>query len=359
MKKQKKWLKWIIACIGAVLLLVMVFAAYLTVTEYKPAEIEELEIIGEEGRRLSLSDEVTVVSYNIGYGCNSADADFFMDGGKMVRAESKEKVEENLDGILSVLDEIDADVMFLQEIDIDSKRAYNINEVEMMAQHFGGDASYAFAYNYYCKYVPYPFPDTLGKVESGLVTINEYEVSGAKRYNLPCSYSWPVRLGQLKRGLLVERVPIEGTDKEAIFINLHLEAYADGEKKMAQTKVLVDFILEEYEKGNYIIAGGDFNQYFPEMGIEERYPLVKTEYYKPETIDGDMLPSEWHWAADISVPTCRLLNEPYNKENKDTQFYVIDGYILSPNVAVEEIRTVDTDFEYSDHNPVYLRVSLK
>ena len=184
-------------------------------------------------------------------------------------------------------------------------------------------------------------------------------MTDAKRYNLPCSYKWPIRLGQLKRGLLVERVPIEGSDKEVVFVNLHLEAYADGDKKTAQTKVLVDFMEKEYEKGNYVIAGGDFNQYFPGFDTESIYLLVKTDYYEPETMDEDMLPLEWHWAVDVSVPTCRLLNEPYDKESEHTQFYVIDGYILSPNVSVEEIKTIDTDFAYSDHNPVYLKVSLK
>lgn len=55
-----------------------------------------------------------------------------------------------------------------------------------------------------------------------------------------------------------------------MLVNLHLEAYDDGEGKIAQTKQLREFIQSEYEKGNYVIAGGDLNQVFP--GSLERLP---------------------------------------------------------------------------------------
>lgn len=47
-------------------------------------------------------------------------------------------------------------------------------------------------------------------------------------------------------------------------MNLHLEAYDDGEGKEAQTAMLLQILQEEYVKGNYVIAGGDFNQSFPD-----------------------------------------------------------------------------------------------
>ena len=40
--------------------------------------------------------------------------------------------------------------------------------------------------------------------------------------------------------------------------NLHLEAYDNGEGKIAQSKKLADVLSQEYAKGNYVIAGGDF-----------------------------------------------------------------------------------------------------
>jgi len=44
---------------------------------------------------------------------------------------------------------------------------------------------------------------------------------------------------------------------------------------------------------------------------------------------------------------------------KNWQYYIIDGFILSPNVELQSICTFDESFVYSDHNPVELTVYLK
>ena len=73
----------------------------------------------------------------------------------------------------------------------------------------------------------------------------------------------------------------------------------------------------------------------------------------------DMLPEGWSYAYDLSVPSCHLLNQPYDPaDTENTQHYVIDGFILSPNVTLESVETLDQGFIASDHNPVLLRVAL-
>ena len=140
-------------------------------------------------------------------------------------------------------------------------------------------------------------------------------------------------------------------------MNLHLEAYDDGEGKAAQTKVLTEFLREQYEAGNYVIAGGDFNQTFP--GALDVYPMKDPTLWTPGMLDDSNLPGEgWQFAFDTSTPSCRLLNMPYDPSNPDTQYYVIDGFIVSPNVQVDSVETVDDGFEFSDHNPVMLHVTL-
>ena len=37
---------------------------------------------------------------------------------------------------------------------------------------------------------------------------------------------------------------------------------------------------------------------------------------------------------------------------------MIDGYIVSPNVQVDRVKTLDEGFVYTDHNPVLLEVTL-
>ena len=55
-------------------------------------------------------------------------------------------------------------------------------------------------------------------------------------------------------------------------------------------------------------------------------------------------------------PNCKQPYDPTDEVN--TQYYVIDGYIVSPNVTVESVETLDIGFEYSDHNPVGIKVIL-
>ena len=106
-----------------------------------------------------------------------------------------------------------------------------------------------------------------------------------------------------------------------------------------------------------MIAGGDFNQTFP--GGLDSYPVVNSAFWAPGTLTEDMLPAGWSFAYSLDVPSCRLLNQPYNPaDTVNTQYYVIDGFILSPNVELETVETLDLGFADSDHNPVHISVKL-
>lgn len=343
--------------IGIIVAILVVFilalVAFLTVTEYNPPATQEIEIHGVARETLEPGQSVSVVTWNAGYGGLSRQADFFMDGGDGVRTVSHDGVLANLAGIEDELAALDPDFIFLQEVDQDSERTYGINERARIATAFAPAYASAYALNYDVAYVPYPLPP-IGAVESGIMTLSRMQPSSAERVQLPCPFSWPVRLGNLKRCLLVERVPVQGGTAELVLVNLHLEAYDDGEGKEAQTAMLLQILQEEYAKGNYVIAGGDFNQSFPDG--TDRYPIASGADWTPGTL-GD-LPAGWRYAWDSAAPTCRLLNQPYSAGSSGTQFYVIDGFILSPNVEPVSVRTQDAEFAVTDHNPVVLEARL-
>jgi len=314
-----------------------------------------LEVTGAQSeRKVRQGETISVLTMNVGYGGLGADQDFFMDGGAMTRPGSKEIVEENIRGVLSGLNLRDADIYLLQEVDRDSYRSYWVDQGELFRRGLGYNM--AFAYNYNCEFVPFPWPP-LGKVKSGLATYTAFDVIEATRESLPVPFAWPVRAANLKRCLLVERIPVEGTEKELVVINLHLEAYDDGEGKIAQTKQLMQLLKAEYAKGNYVIAGGDFNQVFEHA--KDAYPLLDDGYWQPGQLLDSELPSGFRYAFDASVPTCRLLNEPYSGVRSQTQLYVIDGFIVSGNLHISLVETVDLNFAHSDHHPVYLQVRLE
>lgn len=336
--------------LSAVLIVLIGFVVFLSITEFRPEDREAAEVSGWRKEAFT-GESVSVLSWNIGYAGLDADADFFMDGGTRVRPTDEYYINVNMDNMACRIRELDADFTLLQEVDRNSARSYGLDELRRMEDLTG--LSTAFAYNYRCPFVPIPFPP-LGRIESGIASLSEYKMAEAERVSLPCPFSWPVSAANIKRCLLITRTPIEGSEKELVMVNLHLEAYDSGEGKIAQTKMLMDILEEEYAKGNYVIAGGDFNQAFP--GSLDRYPVEKPEIWSPMYLEENALPDGWRYAYDVETPTCRLLNERYNEET--TQHYVIDGFIVSPNVEVVSVTTVDEAFFNSDHNPVLLEVKL-
>ena len=358
---MKKFLKILLIIVLVIVVAVAGLFGFLTVTEFKPAGTETAEAVKDSaGAALSVpasGADFRILSWNIGYAGLGAGSDFIMDGGTHSMAADKATVNEYLEGIKNVCSG-DYDFVMLQEVDKKSTRTYKVDEREVLGS---GDA--VFALNFSCPFVPNPNTlviKPIGMVNSGLLTCSTRNIAKAERISLPCPFSWPLRVANLKRCLLVSYIPIEGSDKELVLVNLHLEAYDSGEGKIAQTKQLREFIKSEYDKGNYVIAGGDFNQVFP--GSLAIYPNEHPDLWQPGELDDSLLPEGegWKFAYDSSRPTCRLLNQPYDPaDTVNTQYYVIDGFILSPNVELKDVETLDLDFACSDHNPVLINVALK
>jgi len=358
--------------IGAIIILVAAFFGILTIAEYRPAEIEQVDLTCHYGAikqiicttcieisdfpRLSTGAPVNILTWNIGYASLDESQDFFMDGGKNMRPQSDENVKRNLAGIRNIISRADCDAILIQEADIASRRSYFINQRAYLTENFSGVS--AFARNFHCIFVPIPFPDFIGRVSSGLLTMSSFGKTEALRLSLPIPFTWPVRVANLKRCLLVSRIPLENSAAELVLVNLHLEAYDSSGGREAQTRKLLDFLEKEYAQGNYCIAGGDFNQNFP--GIDPvRFAMKHSDYFVAGDLDPSLLAEGWQFAADKQTPSCRLLNEPYSGDPETTQYYVIDGFILSPNIELIDIETLDLKFKYSDHNPVRATVLLK
>lgn len=327
---------------------------YLTMVEYNPAYAENAERGSVSSRETLNAETLRIVTFNTGYGALGENADFFMDGGQSVNSSTEVQVVNNMRAIEEILRGCEADLLLLQELDTDSDRSYHRNQW-LQYEHDLADYESRFAYNYSCEFVPYPVPDFIGEVHSGIATYSRYDISSATRYSLPCPFSWPTRVANLKRCMLVTRIPLKDRDdQELVVVNVHLEAYDDGEGKAAQMEQVLQYLQEEYAKGNFVICGGDFNQVFP--GTLNTYPIKDAASWTPGTLEE--LPTGWSYAYDTVVPTCRLLNQPLNPASSKTQYYIIDGYIVSPNVTVEKVEAMDLGFASSDHNPVVLDVRL-
>ena len=278
--------------------------------------------------------------------------DFFYDGGKKVR-DNKANVLYNLQNISSHLLCLrdSTDFAFLQEVDIDSKRSYHFNEVELLCNRISQCVK-SYAINYNAAYVPIPVFKPLGCVNSGILNLSHIIPAQSARYSFNKDYDWPKNLFMLKRCFLVNIFPVKN-EKELILINLHNSAYDDGKLRLDQLQVLSHFFKEEYNKGNYVVAGGDWNQYPPHFKADfNGYIQDKRNISVPDTL----LPKDWIWAFDNKLPSNRDLQTSLGK---NTLTQVIDFFVVSPNIEVISIKCLDYKFKNSDHNPVYIKFRLK
>ncbi len=338
--------------------------AFLTITEYRPEDIETVSVDNEQERQVNQGEQISLMTFNIGYAGLGRDEDFVLDGGEKGRPDSKEVVEDYFSGITSILDDNYADIYLFQEVDLQSRRSYYINQVDALKNHLGDQYSSNFAYNFNAVFVPFPISltDYLGPVESGLQTFSRFQIDATERQQFPGNFSWPMRVANLKRAMVVNRMPVENSDKEFVVVNLHMSAYdSDGNLRGQEMAFLKTFLEDENSQGNYVVIGGDFNQTFP--GAVGAFPAIQDDehgaYYVAHAIEEDYLPDGYQFIYDANNPTGRSLYTAYTDEFlSGTQYYVIDGFIVSNNIQVDLIETIDYEFLYSDHNPVRLEITL-
>jgi endonuclease/exonuclease/phosphatase family metal-dependent hydrolase len=304
--------------------------------------------------------------WNVGYGGLGAESDFFYDdegmwysGNSMVRS-PRELVEKNLQGALDFLrdDKRPVDFFLLQEVDLESERSHDIRQFDAYVQALPGFAA-TFAANYQCERVPIPLLEpwnAYGRVLSGLGTLSRFQPTESVRYQLPGNYPMPDRMFQLDRCAALHRFATS-RGKDLVVINLHNAAYDPGDKiKAIQLPYLRDLALAEYNKGNYVVLGGDWNQCPPHFRFDTFMP-GNTQGFVQGNIPPGFFPEDWVFAYDPTVPTNRKARDSYVKGQ--TFETLIDFFLVSPNVQVKSVKGVNQEFQFSDHQPVWMEVALK
>jgi endonuclease/exonuclease/phosphatase family metal-dependent hydrolase len=358
MKRLKKILrislKTLLIVAAALLLFLAGFLIYHSIYEYKPRAAEALKPQGAAGLRHITYAELTFMSWNIGYCGLGKEMDFFYDGGKQMRP-GAELYNKYMNGVFNFLSKNDSvDFLLVQEVDQQADRSYNTNQVTTIQEALPSH-SYVFAMNYDA-YVPMPLFNPMANVKSGLMSFSKYSPSTAYRYSYPEAYTWPMKLFMLDRCFIIERFRVVN-GKELVLINTHNSAYADTDSaRMYELYMLRGFMLGEYEKGNYVVAGGDWNQSPPD---HDSLTFFSSYVRQPNvsTIPPGFWPPDWTWAYDKKQPTNRSAAEPYTAGVTPT--CIIDFFVVSPNIKVTQIKTIATGFEFSDHQPVFMKVQLQ
>ena len=244
----------------------------------------------------------------------------------------------------------------MQEVDVKATRSYQINQKEMIENSL---SSYGrvFALNFHTPYMLYPFYEPHGSVEAGLLTLSRYQISSAKRMSYPVDNGFFAKFFDLDRCFVITRYEV-GNGKELVLINNHMSTYdKDGMIRAKQLELLNTMMKQEYDQGNYVIVGGDFNHV---LNIdEEAFPSEQLVPSWVNSLSDEELPDGMkivNASNNLEVATCRDSDIPYIKGVN--YITILDGFIISDNI-VANAENIDADFMYSDHNPVKLTFKLK
>ena len=362
--------------IGLAILAVAGYVIYVAAQYYRIDDNIVLEVSGTaENSNVSQNTEYSLLTYNLGFGSYSPEYSFFMDtgvmndgrkvAGKYAKGMSKADVRKNVDGQIELAKQNGCDFYFFQEVDERADRSYEINMKDEICAALSNYTS-TYAKNFHTAKLLYPFSDPIGKSESGILTLSRFEIDSSLRRSFPITSSFPDKFFDLDRCFSLNYLPVEGSDKQLTLLNLHMSAYDEGGKIRAQQlKMLNEVLTLEREKGNFVIAGGDFNHCLIADRFatdDEALNYFESQQRVPDWVKNSILHSDeiaqgYTIAAPMNAATCRGADIPYvSGVNYST---VIDGFLVSDNIEIIENTTVDTQYAFSDHNPVYLKFKLK
>jgi endonuclease/exonuclease/phosphatase family metal-dependent hydrolase len=326
--------------VGLLLLLALVRRSLVA---YAPEPVVDLPVLGTAGPRIA-SDRLALLSWNIGYAGLGRESDFIVDGGRHLRPKSRSLVERNLGAIVALLRGAEPDVVLLQEL---ARPGYMTHGVDVLARLQEALDGYQMAFAETICVTGLPL---VGNLEVGQGTFARPGISAATRHALTSpAVALGVRLQNFHA--VAARLRSESGPDWVVF-NIHMPAFDGGELRRQQLVEVLRLLEAEYEKGSYVVAGGDWNLRLATTAFDH----TTKERHKSWVRDlpSEVTPPGWSWAVDPSVPTNRTLEQPYRPGVNYTS--VIDGFLVSPNAEILDVETLDLGFASSDHNPVRLQL---
>lgn len=283
------------------------------------------------------ADELTVVSYNIGYLSG-------LTNNQAVRP-AADLYEANLATAIAALQPLEPDILALQEIDIDSRRSYQVDQVAAI-----GDAlaysQRAIAVNWDKRYVPFPFwPPTVqfGQILSGQAILSRWPITQHERLVLEKVAGNPFFYNALYLDRLAQVAQVEINGQTLVVINLHLEAF-DRPTRQSQTEFVLA-LAETYAEQYPVLLVGDFNS-----------ALNRDAEGEPRSIQTVLDASTF---APV-VPVEQFTESAQFTFPSDTPEYKLDYIFYTPDrIELLDTQVLTTVGQASDHLPLLMRLRLR
>jgi endonuclease/exonuclease/phosphatase family metal-dependent hydrolase len=308
------------------------------------------------------------MNYNVKFG--GGRIDFFFDcfGDRVLM--SKDEVLRNLERLATKIRQVDPDILVVQEVDVNSKRAAYVDQLQWLLDHTALDYG-VYASQWKADYVP---SDGIGAVDSGNAILSKYPLSGAVRIALALrtDQSNLERYFYLKRNIL--RATVDTGTSKLVVVAIHAEAYAkDGTKKQH-----IDRFKEELDRfseaGELVLGAGDLNTLPPGSDKQRDFPdSVCTN----EDFIADDYRSEATWLepfyasyepeiplADYQADNASYFSHTTDKNgfwNRKLDYFFTNAAVVPGSGLVHQDEAhggMDT-MPLSDHAPVTVEIELE
>lgn len=341
--------------IALVFLLNAGYISWIQFRRYAPASISNIQVHNTSNGSLKYGDSLGIMLWNISYGGMPDEMDFFYSGGTQIILDQS-TTETNFKNILSKITDYkdSTDIFLFHKVDTSSKRSYGVNQIKEIQQTLTAYEA-AYCLNFSNPFIPVPLDQPIGQVYSGMLSMSKTKSNEHKRVSFNSKeYYWPKKLFTAQKCISIASYPLE--KKKLYVLNAHLNSYDyQGEIRLEQLKQVEHIADSLYKLGNYIVIAGGWNMNPP------GYKKYRIRYgYKgkpafPE-LDSTGVFSNWQIQYNASIPTSRTLKDAYRHGAINTT--IKDFFICSPNINILRSSTVNQQFEYSDHQAVYLRILL-
>lgn len=309
---------------------------------------ETVPISQETGGLPFASNSLTVTTWNVGYGGMGEESDFVFDGGQQRRPPTAAIADKNIAGIAQTVSNFEADVLLFQEVAKPSWTNYGRNVLSVLDNAVGARKG-KFNADIISRGIPRPFRVEIGNATYFRSRPSDYELLG-----LPLEPYF--ELGLFRKNYRMHVLRLDGEVNWTV-VNIHLSAFDPEEidVRRQQIDAVFEFAQAEFSAGRSVVIGGDWNLILSDAAFPHRTPDEHSFWVRE--FPKEALPKGWKIAAGDDVPTVRLAHQPYVKGVNRT--IAIDGFIVSPDIAVLEVRAQDLGFVWSDHNPVTATFQVK
>lgn len=379
-KPKPLWLKITIAVVSVIIGCGAIFGAYLGYLQSGHNRVYDwkyLQIVNKnKNNTVMLNTTLDCITYNMSYGIMDPDFTYYKAENKMAngsstkggssRATNKDRVIINANGSAELVGKgvnSSVDFILFQDIDVDSTRSYYVDQKEILTNSLSTMAG-VFAETGSSNYVVSPISSPLGRTDSRMATFSNKYISFRIRYSLPSNSEFMTKYGTNDNCVILTRFKTTGSSMLSI-INVNVGIYEDEDIRQKDLEALLKIMDYELNtKGNYCLVGGSFGYLLNGTDGEFLNNMQSPSWSKnlPDTFNADVLNGIGYSIArdevaiDQSIGTVRDMSVSYSKGGSFEA--IVDGFIVSKNISVDNVSVIDNGYLYSSHNPVKISFRL-